>query len=105
MTSRSAKFFIGQRVVHRLFDYRGVVVDVDAIFSRSDAWYDQVAKTRPPKDEPWYVVLVHDRTSETYVAERNLMNDAEEDPIQHPHLHRFFDRFEGGRYLLRNPVH
>lgn len=105
MVSASAKFFVGQRVFHRMFDYRGVIVDVDAEFNRSDSWYEQVAKSRPPKDEPWYVVLVHDRRMETYVAERNLVNDVEDGPIHHPHIHRFFDRFEGGRYLPLNRIH
>lgn len=54
MTVVKPKFAIGQLVHHRLFDYRGVVVDIDATFSLSQAWYDQVAKSRPPKDAPWY---------------------------------------------------
>ncbi len=32
MTSHSAAFRIGQLVHHRLFDYRGVVIDVDPVF-------------------------------------------------------------------------
>ena len=36
----------------------GVVVDVDATFQGSEAWYEQVARSRPPKDQPWYRVLV-----------------------------------------------
>ena len=54
------KFFVGQIVYHNRFDYRGVVVDVDASFQGSEAWYDQVARSRPPKDKPWYRVLVDD---------------------------------------------
>jgi heat shock protein HspQ len=54
-----AKFSIGQLVHHRLFDYRGVIVDVDAVFLGSEEWYEQVAKSKPPKDQPWYHVLVH----------------------------------------------
>ena len=58
MIAVKPKFAIGQVVHHRLFDYRGVVVDIDATFSLTEAWYDQVAKSRPPKDAPWYRVLV-----------------------------------------------
>jgi heat shock protein HspQ len=72
---RQARFSIGQCIHHRLFDYRGVIIDVDAVFQGTDAWYEQVATTRPPKNEPWYRVLVHDASHETYVAERNLEAD------------------------------
>ena len=60
MLNKNAKFSIGQIIHHRLFDYRGVIVDVDPDFQNSDEWYDQVARSRPPKDKPWYRVLVHD---------------------------------------------
>ena len=93
------KFAIGQLVHHKLFDYRGVVVDADPTFSLSDEWYDQVAKSRPPKDAPWYRVLVGGANHETYVAERNLEPDTSETPIEHPMLGAFFDSFESGHYV------
>jgi len=95
----TAQFSIGDIVHHRLFDYRGVVVDVDPSFQSSEAWYDAVAKSRPPKDEPWYHVLVHDALHTTYVAERNLEADDSVAPIKHPLLNDFFSRFENGRYI------
>lgn len=93
------KFTIGQLVHHRLFDYRGVVVDVDPEFSLSDEWYEQVAKSRPPKDAPWYRVLVGGAFHETYVAERNLEPDDLGAPIEHPLIAEFFDAFENGHYV------
>lgn len=95
---KQAKFSIGQCVQHRLFDYRGVIVDVDAEFLGSDEWYDEVARSRPPKDEPWYHVLVHDADNETYVAERNLEPDQTYEPVNHPLLNEFFSGFEQGVY-------
>ena len=95
---KQAKFSIGQCVQHRLFDYRGVIVDVDAEFLGSDEWYDEVARSRPPKDEPWYHVLVHDADNETYVAERNLEQDQTYEPVNHPLLNEFFSGFEQGIY-------
>jgi len=95
---KQAKFSIGQCIHHRLFDYRGVIVDVDPEFLGMEEWYQAMAKTRPPKDEPWYRVLVHDTGRETYVAERNLQEDDSNDPINHPLLHEFFTRFEHGQY-------
>lgn len=97
---RDATFSIGQLVHHRLFNYRGVVVDVDPHFMLSEAWYQQVAKSRPPKDAPWYRVLVHNAVHETYVAERNLEPDESLDPISHPELEQYFDAFVEGHYHL-----
>ncbi len=45
-----AQFSIGDLVDHRLFDYRGVIVDVDPNFQSTEEWYEMVAKSRPPKD-------------------------------------------------------
>ena len=96
---KQAKFSIGQCIHHRLFHYRGVIVDVDPVFSGSDEWYEQVAKSRPPKDEPWYHVLVHDEGNETYVAEQNLSGDDSNEPVNHPLLDEFFIDFRKGVYL------
>ena len=93
-----ARFGPGQIVRHLRFDYRGVIVDVDPVFSGTDEWYDQVARSRPPKDEPWYHVLVDGADHATYVAERNLEADPEPAPIRHPLLAHFFDLFEDGAY-------
>ena len=101
---RRAKFAIGQLVHHRLFDYRGVVVDADATFQSTDEWYETVAKSRPPKDRPWYHVLVHGAEHSTYVAEQNLEADASGEPVQHPMVSEFFDHFEDGRYVRDEPA-
>ena len=100
-----ARFCIGELVHHKLFDYRGVVYDVDPVFSASEQWYKKVARTRPPKDRPWYRVLVHGAQHATYVAERNLEKDGSGDPIQHPGVPVLFDRFEDGAYVPRRQVH
>jgi heat shock protein HspQ len=97
--TKRAKFGVGELVHHRLFDYRGVIVDVDARFMLSDEWYDQVARSRPPKDQPWYRVLVHSSSNETYVAERNLTADINIEPIDHPLIKEFFEDFKDGRYV------
>ncbi len=93
------QFAVGDLIRHRLFDYRGGVVDVDPSFQSSEEWYDAVAKSRPPKDKPWYHVLVHEAVHTTYVAERNLEPDESVAPIRHPMLQDFFSRFESGRYV------
>jgi len=96
---RRARFAVGDLIHHRLFDYRGVVVDVDPNFQSSQVWYDTVANSRPPKAEPWYHVLVDRALNPTYVAERNLERDSLREPIDHPLLSQFFRGFEAGRYV------
>ena len=92
------EFHAGQVVHHKLFDYRGVVVGVDQTFQLSEEWYDNVARSRPPKDEPWYHVLVHGARHATYVAQRNLEAATGSEAIEHPLLDQFFDKFTDGFY-------
>ena len=73
--SAKAKYCIGQLIQHKLFDYRGIILGVDLEFKSTDEWYEVVAKSRPPKNEPWYHVLVHQKGHQTYVAEQNLQLD------------------------------
>ena len=94
----SARFSVGQLIHHRRFDYRGVIFDVDPIVRLGDEWYEQVATSQPPRDKPWYHVLVDGGGQVTYVAERNLEPDPSAAPISHPLLDRFFDTFRDGRY-------
>ncbi|MDD9889224.1 MAG: heat shock protein HspQ [Gammaproteobacteria bacterium] len=92
------KFSVGDVVSHLRFGYRGVIVDVDSRFQASDEWYDMVAKSRPPKNKPWYHVLVHGSDHSTYVAERHLELDDSNDPVKHPMLEHFFAGFIDGKY-------
>ena len=105
MTTGQAKFQVGQTVRHKLFDYRGVIVDVDPAFLGSEEWYQSATVTRPPKDKPWYHVLVHESDRSTYVAERNLEPDSSEEPIRHPALDEFFEGREAGFYRRRGVRH
>ena len=93
------KFTIGQIVHHRRFDYRGVVYDIDPEFSGTEQWYDEVAKSRPPKDQPWYRVLVDRGQRETYVAERHLEPAGDTSPIDHPLALEVFHAYEKGQYV------
>ncbi|HKJ23230.1 MAG TPA: heat shock protein HspQ [Myxococcota bacterium] len=99
----TARFAPGQLVRHRRFDYRGVVADVDAEFSLDDAWYARNAVTRPPRDRPWYHVLVDGSGAVTYVAERNLDPDPSARPVEHPLVERYFEAFRDGSYVSSLP--
>jgi heat shock protein HspQ len=101
MTQTSARFQVGQPIHHKRFDYRGVIVDVDPVFCGTDEWYEVMATSRPPRDQPWYHVLVDGASHRTYAAERNLEPDLSGEPIRHPELGQFFERFADGLYEPR----
>ena len=92
------KFSIGQIIHHLRFDYRGVIVDVDADFQGSEEWYREMAKSKPPRNKPWYHVLVDQSNTTTYVAEQNLEEESTPQPVQHPLVTQYFNCFEEGCY-------
>ena len=94
-----AKYSIGDLVLHKLFNYRGVIFDIDADFQMTEEWYEVVARSKPPKNEPWYHVLVHNSTHSTYVAEQNLRHDTSGEEIKHPVIKLIFSRLKNGRYV------
>jgi heat shock protein HspQ len=99
----SARFAIGEVVRHRLFDFRGVIFDVDPVFANSDEWYDAIPEAlRPPKDQPYYHLLAENAESSyvAYVSQQNLLHDESDEPVEHPAIPTMFDR-QDGRYRLR----
>jgi heat shock protein HspQ len=99
----SARFAIGEVVRHRLFDFRGVIFDVDPVFANSDEWYEAIPEAlRPSKDQPFYHLLAENAESAyiAYVSQQNLMPDESDEPVDHPAIATMFDR-EDGRYRLR----
>ena len=101
MADNRGRFSVGQLVHHRLFDYRGVVYDVDPTYQGTEEWYEQMARSRPPKDRPWYHVLVHDAPHATYVAERNLAPDEDGESVRHPDIEIWFEGFRDGAHVPR----
>jgi heat shock protein HspQ len=102
-----ALFAIGDVVRHRLFDFRGVVFDVDPVFANSEEWYDSIPEAmRPPKDQPFYHLLAENAETSyvAYVSQQNLIVDESEEPVEHPAIGTMFDAMEDGRYQLR-PEH
>lgn len=102
-----ARFAIGEVVRHRIFDFRGVIFDVDAEFANTEEWYESIPEAlRPRRDQPFYHLLAEN--SETayvaYVSQQNLIVDDSQEPVEHPALAEMFDRLEGGRYRLREQL-
>lgn len=97
----NSRFEVGELVQHTVYGYRGVIVDIDPNFMKTDAWYLTMARSLPPRDRPWYHVLVDGCEHIAYVSERNLKVASDRRQIEHPLLGRYFDRYTGRRYLLR----
>ena len=98
-----ARFAIGEVVRHRLFDFRGVIFDVDPEFANSEEWYQSIPEDlRPSKDQPFYHLLAENAESSyvAYVSQQNLLPDDSEEPIDHPAIPTMFERADG-RYRLR----
>ncbi len=93
------RFHVGQIIHHTRANYRGVIYGVDLKFSGSSQWYEQVALSRPPKDKPWYHVLVDKSSATTYVAERHLVDTKNKSQIDHPLLGEYFNRYDSNGYL------
>ncbi len=102
---REAKFQIGQVVRHRVYDFRGVVFDVDPQFSNTEEWYQSIPEAvRPIKEQPFYHLLAENDESQyvAYVSEQNLLNDTSGIPVGHPQIEDIFILNENGEYVVRS---
>ena len=103
MDDKTAKFRIGQIVRHRVYPFRGVIFDVDPVFSNTEEWWESIPEhARPRKDQPFYHLLAENESSAyvAYVSEQNLRVDESGDPVRHPQVGEFFGELRGGRYLV-----
>ncbi len=99
-----ANFAIGDVVRHRLFDFRGVIFDIDPVFANSEEWYESIpADMRPSKDQPFYHLLAESGEGSyiAYVSQQNLDRDDSEEPVDHPAIAGLFGPYSGGKYALR----
>lgn len=99
-----ARFSIGDVVRHRLFEFRGVIFDVDPVFANSEEWYEAIPEDiRPARDQPFYHLFAENSDSNyiAYVSQQNLVRDDSDEMIDHPAIVGIFDSFEDGRYRLR----
>ena len=100
-----ARFAIGDVVRHRVFDFRGVIFDVDPVFANTEEWYEAIPEAiRPNKDQPFYHLLAEnaDSTYVAYVSQQNLLLDETGEPVDHPAVAGLFGDYDGGgRYPLK----
>ena len=103
MAVTTAKFHIGSIVKHRLFPFRGVVFDVDPVFSNSEDWWLSIPEDRrPSKDQPYYHLFAEndETTYVAYVSEQNLLIDESGRPVAHPEVRTFFAGLRDGCYVI-----
>ena len=103
MLTNRAKYGLGEVVRHKVHPFRGVIFDVDAVFSNTEEWYDAIpSEVRPRKDQPFYHLLAENEDSYyvAYVSEQNLMRDGSGEPVTHPDVNDLFGAFDGRQYPL-----
>ena len=100
-------FNIGDIVKHRIYPFRGVIVDVDPEFSNTEEWYQSIpAEIRPSRDQPYYHLMAENTETfyTAYVSQQNLVDDGDNGPLEHPDLDEIFSGMDKGKYHLRNEV-
>lgn len=103
MTIRKTQFSIGQVVRHRIFPFRGVIIDVDPEYNNTEEWWQSIPEdVRPRKDQPYYHLLAENEYTayEAYVSEQNLLIDDSGIPVNHPQVTEVFGEFLGDSYAI-----
>ena len=104
MKALIANFGIGQVVKHRKYPFRGIIYDVDPVFSNTDEWWQSIPEeVRPHKDQPFYHLFAENAETEyvAYVSEQNLLPDTSGDPVRHPQVGEIFVRAKDGAYQIK----
>lgn len=103
----SARFGIGDVVRHRIFEFRGVIFDIDPVFANSEEWYLAIPEhVRPSREQPYYHLLAESEQGSyvAYVSQQNLLPDGESGPVGHPGIAQMFEGFAEGRYRMRRKL-
>src|SRR6202012_4932794 len=93
-----AQSSIGDVVRHRMFEFRGVVFDIDPVFANSEEWYESIpSDVRPRREQPFYHLFAEseDNSYIAYVSQQNLVEDADGGPVEHPGLEQVFEAYDG----------
>lgn len=93
--NKTAKFNIGDLVMHTLQGYRAVVVDIDPLFQASGRYNPQACKREFSTRNPWYRLLVDNSSQETYVEEPLLVRDLDQQAIDNPHVNQYLIQQQG----------
>jgi len=100
-------FNIGDIVKHRIYPFRGVIIDVDPEFSNTEEWYQSIpAEIRPSRNQPYYHLMAENTETfyTAYVSQQNIIMDSDNGPVDHPDLEQMFSGIQKGKYLLKPQV-
>ena len=87
-----------------MFDFRGVMFDVDPEFANSEEWYEAIPEAcARPRTSP--SIICSPRMPKcgyvAYVSQQNLVVDESDEPVDHPAIARHVRTLDGGRYRLK----
>jgi heat shock protein HspQ len=71
-------FNIGDIVKHRIYPFRGVIIDVDPEFSNTEEWYQSIpAEIRPSRNQPYYHLMAENTETfyTAYVSQEGWQRD------------------------------
>lgn len=102
--TKTAKFNLGDVVIHAKQGYRAIVVDVDPLFQASGRYNPQACKRAFAVQNPWYRLLVDKTCQETYVEECHLLKDCSREVIENPGISQYLKKRKG-QYYRRFPLH
>ena len=92
----SARFGIGDVVRHRIFDFRGVVFDVDPAFNNSEEWYQAIPEDmRPSKEQPFFTEVtrkIFNKNSPHILEPLTALRRNKRDGIDFGERRQFFNR-------------
>jgi hemimethylated DNA binding protein len=93
----------GQCLVHRRYNYRGVIIGADPSCKQTEAWIRQmnVDSLEHGRNQPFYHVLPDTRdrpgAQVMYVAQENVVPDTPSEPLLHPLINEMFSDFDVAR--------
>ncbi len=101
---KTAKFNIGDQVIHRHQGYRGIIIDIDPIFQASGRYNPQSHNYPFTTRNPWYRILIDNSAQQTYVEEPLLIKDDAPEDIANPHIKQYLIQ-KNGRYASSHAKH
>lgn len=92
------RFKVGQLVKSRRLGVRGVIIDHDYTYYRSESSYKLLTKQSGIKNKPWYLLLMNDSNCTIYMPEDELLPDLNGKEIDNPSVYEHFEVFANGMY-------
>jgi heat shock protein HspQ len=96
--NKTAKFNVGEQVIHKKQGYRAVIIDVDPLFQASGRYNPQAIKRAFATRNPWYRLLVDKSSLITYVEECLLSKAPNHSTINNPYINHYLDERQGNYY-------